>query len=112
MDPLSVIASVIGVAGAGLKLSLAPISLAETVGTAAESMKMLSDDIYITCGILYGTLLYFWSNSLLVHSRNQIKDVVTPKVDSGGRETCIFSVQGAPPYPNVYHQLRNNFQRD
>jgi hypothetical protein len=58
-DPLSVIASVIGVAGVGLKVSLSLISLAETVITAARQVKSLSDDVYVTCGLLYDMCFLF-----------------------------------------------------
>ena len=53
MDPLSLTTSIIAVAGAGCQISLALISLAETVGSAAKSVKRIGDDIYVTCGILY-----------------------------------------------------------
>ena len=53
MDPLSLTASIIAVAGAGYSISLALISLADTVGGAAKSIKRIGDDIYVTCGILY-----------------------------------------------------------
>ena len=52
MDPLSLTASIIAVAGAGYQISLALISLADTVGGAAKSVKRIGDDIYVTCGIL------------------------------------------------------------
>ena len=57
MDPLSLTASIVAVAGAGGQISLALISLANTVGGAAKSIKRIGDDIYVTCGILYVDLL-------------------------------------------------------
>ena len=53
MDPLSLTASIIAIAGAGYQISLALISLAETVGSAAKNVKRIGDDIYVTCGVLY-----------------------------------------------------------
>ena len=51
-DPLSVVAGVVSVAGAGYKISLALMNLAETVATAAKRIKRISDDISVTCGTL------------------------------------------------------------
>ncbi len=52
MDPLSITAAVVGVTGVGLQVALALVGFAQTVSTAARSVKRLSDDVYSTCGAL------------------------------------------------------------
>lgn len=52
MDPLSVVASVAGVATAGIKVSLTLYALAETVATANDRVESIANDISSTCGIV------------------------------------------------------------
>lgn len=51
-DPLSIVASIIGVAAAGVKVSISLYALAETVKTAGKRVHAIANDISSTCGIL------------------------------------------------------------
>ena len=51
-DPLSLISSVVGVAGAGTKIALELITLAEAVATAPRRIKRIAEDVSITCAVL------------------------------------------------------------
>ena len=52
MAELGLIASVIGVAGAGLKLSIPLYTFSETVATAADSIKAIAKDVCLTSAVL------------------------------------------------------------
>jgi hypothetical protein len=93
MDPLSVISGVVGVAGAGLQVALALAGFAQTVNTAGRSVKRLSDDIYSTCGALYGVAVPLCV-TVSYASRNQIRNLLEPRKNSSGQEIVIFSAQG------------------
>ena len=80
MDPLSalgLIGSIITVTDSGTRISLGLYSLAESVKTAAKSIRMISNDVSATCGIL-----------------SQLKDLTQPKKDLEGAEFCIFNGDG------------------
>lgn len=51
-DPLSVVASIVSISSAGLKISFGLITLAEQVAIAPKRITRPSDDISLTCGIL------------------------------------------------------------
>jgi hypothetical protein len=52
MAEIGLIASVIGVAGAGLKLSITLYTFSETVATAADSIKAIAKDVSLTSAVL------------------------------------------------------------
>jgi hypothetical protein len=51
-EAIGVAASVIGIAGAGAKISISLFALAEAVHTASERVESIANDISSTCGIL------------------------------------------------------------
>ena len=51
-DPLSIAGSVVGIAAAGVKVSISLFALIETVSTASERVESIANDISSTCGIL------------------------------------------------------------
>lgn len=51
-DPLSIAGSVVGIAAAGVKVSISLFALVETVSTASERVESIANDISSTCGIL------------------------------------------------------------
>src|SRR5436305_141492 len=52
MAEIGLIASVIGVAGAGLKLSITLYTFSETVATATDSIKAIAKDVSLTSAVL------------------------------------------------------------
>jgi hypothetical protein len=51
-DPLSIAGSVVGIAAAGIKVSISLFALAETVSTASDRVDSIANDVSSTCGIL------------------------------------------------------------
>ncbi|KAF2640620.1 hypothetical protein P280DRAFT_469358 [Massarina eburnea CBS 473.64] len=97
-DPLSVSASVVGIAVAGVKVSISLFALAETVNTGSETVIALANDISSTCGIL-----------------NQLRDLITPQP---GTDTSIFNstalrdiVVGALNCRIIFDQLNTYLKR-
>jgi hypothetical protein len=74
VEPLSIAASVVGVTAAAFKVTFTLYALAEKVATANERIKSIADDLTGTCGIL-----------------TQIKDLLDPRPDSGGRYLTILN---------------------
>jgi hypothetical protein len=52
MAEIGLIASVIGIAGAGIKLSITLYTFSETVATAADSIKAIAKDVSLTSAVL------------------------------------------------------------
>ncbi|KAF2104685.1 hypothetical protein NA57DRAFT_70893 [Rhizodiscina lignyota] len=95
-DPLSLTASIVGVAGAGTKIALELITLAETVATAPRRIKRIADDVSLTCAVL-----------------DQLKDLMQEKVDDKGNKFTIFKKQGlkdAETAVNQCHEIFGDFE--
>ena len=52
MDGVSVAASIVGIAGAGVKISITPVTLATQFSTASERVSSIGNDISLTSGVL------------------------------------------------------------
>ena len=52
MAELGLVASIIGIAGAGVKLSITLYTFSETVATAADSIKAIARDVSLTSAVL------------------------------------------------------------
>ena len=80
MDPLSALGlagTIIAVTDTGVRVSIGLLGLAESVKTAAKSIRLIGNDVSATCGILA-----------------QLRDLAQPKQDAAGAEFCIFNAEG------------------
>jgi hypothetical protein len=53
MDPIGVTASILAIAEFGLNVAVKLVTFAETVQAAEKSVKRISNEISVTCGILW-----------------------------------------------------------
>ena len=93
MAELGLIASVIGVAGAGIKLSITLYTFSETVATAAGSIKAIAKDVSLTSAVLeeLGSNLKHDEQARL-YSANALKTAQTVIVDC---EAVFKQIDGA-----------------
>lgn len=78
MDGVSAAASIIGVANAGLQVSIKLVTLASQIRTAPQRISAIADDISLTSGILH-----------------QLADLINHSVkNEDGKEDNIFSAGG------------------
>ena len=75
MDGLSIAASIVGVAGAGIQISIRLVTLATQISTASERISSIGNDISLTAGVLH-----------------QLEDLMTQKTPEDG--ISIFSKGG------------------
>ncbi|KAF2280474.1 uncharacterized protein EI97DRAFT_455364 [Westerdykella ornata] len=73
-DPLSITASIVAIAVAGIKVSVALFGLAEQVVTARERVENIANDISSTCAIL-----------------NQLHDLIGPDPGHDGARNSLFT---------------------
>ena len=52
MDGVSVAASIVGIAGAGVKIAITLVTLANQISTASERVSSIGNDISLTSGVL------------------------------------------------------------
>jgi hypothetical protein len=51
-DPVSLIATIAGLVGAGTKIALELVTLAEAIATGPKRIVRLADDVSVTCAVL------------------------------------------------------------
>ena len=74
-DPLSVAASIVGIATAGIQISIKVVTLAGQVSTASERISAIGSDISLTAGIL-----------------NQLGELTNQKITNG--DHSVFNKEG------------------
>ena len=103
MDPLSalgLVGTILAVTDTGVRVSIGLLGLADSVKTAAKSVRLIGNDVSATCGILA-----------------QLRDLAQPKKDAEGAEFCIFNDEGLQTlrsstdhYSTIFGDLQGELQ--
>ena len=91
MDGVSVAASIVGIATAGIQVSVKVVTLADQISTAAECISSIGNDVSLTSAILH-----------------QLGDLMSQKKTSGG-SLPVFSKDGLESIINSAEECQKIF---
>lgn len=91
-DPLSIAASIVGIATAGVQASIKLYALAEKISTASQRVSTIANDISSTCGIL-----------------NQVRELLLPQPDAQGICKSVFSSNSLSDISHAFRSCKSVF---
>lgn len=101
MDGISAAASILGIATAGIQISIKLITFSNQVGTAPSRIRNIGNDVSLTSGVL-----------------QQLGDLMKAKISDDDDKTSIFSPSGlestkasAEACNGIFHDLKHALER-